>query len=198
MVDEMFALHKSGTWEIVSLPADQSIVFCRQVYAVKIGLDGQVDRLKARLVAKGYTQIFGLDYSDTFAPADKITFVHLFISMASVHLLLLYLLDIKNAFMHGDLEEEVYIEKPPCFVTQGEQSSLVCRLRRSLYGLKQCPQAWFWKFSTVIKDFCMNHSGADHHVFYRYSAPGRCIYFVIYIDDIVITGKYQYGVTSLM
>ena len=72
MVDEMSALHKSGTWEFVSLPASESIVGCHWVYAVKIGLDGQVDRLKVLLVAKGYTQIFGLDYSDTFAPVAKI------------------------------------------------------------------------------------------------------------------------------
>ena len=72
MVDEMSTLHKSGTLELVSLPASKSTVGCRWVYAVKIGLDGQVDRLKARLVAKGYTQIFGLDYSDTFAPVAKI------------------------------------------------------------------------------------------------------------------------------
>ena len=81
MVDEMFVLHKSGTRELISLPAGKSTVGCRWVYAVKIGPDGQVDRLKARLVVKGYTQIFGLDYIDTFAPVDKIASVHLFLSM---------------------------------------------------------------------------------------------------------------------
>ena len=81
MVDEMSALHKSGTWELVSLPAGKSTVGCRWVYAVKIGPDGQVDQLKAHLVAKGYTQIFGLDYSDNFAPVAKIAFVRLFLSM---------------------------------------------------------------------------------------------------------------------
>ena len=80
MVDEMSALHKSDTWELVSLPAGKSTVG-RWIYAVKIGPDGQVDRLKARLVAKGYTQIFGLDYSDTFAPVAKIAYVRLFLSM---------------------------------------------------------------------------------------------------------------------
>ena len=116
MVDEMSALHKSGTWELVSLPASKSTVGCRWVYAVKIGPDGQVDRLKARLVAKGYTQIFGLDYSDTFAPVSKIAFVRLFPSMAVVRHWSLYQLDIKNVVLHGDLEEEVYMEQPPDFV----------------------------------------------------------------------------------
>ena len=197
MIDEMSALHKSGTWELVSLPAGKSTVGCRWVYAVKIGPDGQVDRLKARLVAKGYTQIFGLDYSDTFAPVAKIASVRLFLSMAAVRHWPLHQLDIKNAFLHGDLEEEVYMEQPPGFVAQGESSSLVCRLRRSLYGLKQSPRAWFGKFSIVIQEFGMTRSGADHSVFYRHFAPSRCIYLVVYVDDIVITGNDQDGITDL-
>ena len=141
MVDEISALHKSGTWELVSLPTGKSTVGCRWIYAVKIGPDGQVDRLKVHLVAKGYTQIFGLDYSDTFAPVSKIAFVRLFPSMAVVRHWSLYQLDIKNVVLHGDLEEEVYMEQPPSFVALGESSSLVCRLRRALYGLKQSPRA---------------------------------------------------------
>ena len=126
MVDEISALHKSGTWELVSLPAGKSTIGCHWVYAVKIGPDDQVDRLKARLVVKGYTQIFGLDYSDTFAPVAKITFVHLFLSMDVVRHWPLYQLDIKNDFLHGDLEEEVCMEQPPGFVDHGKSSSLVC------------------------------------------------------------------------
>ena len=106
---------------------------CRWVYAVKVGPDGQVDRLKARLVAKGYTQIFGLDYSDTFPHMAKIAYIRLFLSIVVRHWPL-YQLDIKNVFLHGDLEEEVYMEQPPGFVAQGESSSLVCRFRKSLYG----------------------------------------------------------------
>nr|XP_009780762.1 PREDICTED: uncharacterized protein LOC104229761 [Nicotiana sylvestris] len=84
--------------------------------------------------------------------------------------------DIKNAFLHSDLDEEVYMEQPPGFVAQGEFSGCVCRLRRSLYGLKQSPQAWFGKFNTIIQEFDMTRSEADHSVFYRHSAPNLCIY----------------------
>ncbi|RVW43683.1 Retrovirus-related Pol polyprotein from transposon RE2 [Vitis vinifera] len=122
---------------------------------VKVGPDGQVDRLKARLVAKDYTQ-----------------------------------LDIKNVFLHGDLAEEVYMEQPPGFVAQGE-SGLVCRLRRSLYGLKQSPRAWFDRFSFVVQEFGMFRCTADHSVFYHHNSLGQCIYLVVYVDDIVITGSDQ-------
>ena len=138
MVDEIAALHSNGTWDLVSLPPGKSTVGCRWVYTVKVGPDGQVDRLKARLVAKGYTQIYGCDYGDTFSPVAKIAFVHLFLSMAAMCHWPLYQLDIKNVFLHGELLEEVYMEQPPGFVAQRE-SGLVCRLRRSLYGLKQSP-----------------------------------------------------------
>ncbi|RVW53636.1 Retrovirus-related Pol polyprotein from transposon RE2 [Vitis vinifera] len=171
MVDEMVALHSNGTWDLVVLPSGKSTVGCRWVYAVKVGPDGQVDCLKARLVAKGYTQVYGFDYGDTFSPVAKIASVRLLLSMAAMCSWPLYQLDIKNAFLHGDLAEEVYMEQPPGFVAQGE-SGLVCRLRRSLYGLKQSPRAWFSRFSS-------------------------CIYLVVYVDDIVITGSDQDGIQKL-
>ena len=108
-----------------------------------------VDRLKARLVAKGYTQIYGSDYDDTFSPVAKIAFFRLLLSMVAMCSWPLYQLDIKNAFLHGDLSEEFYMEQPPSFVAQWE-SGLVCRLRRSLYGLKQSPRAWFGRFSSIV------------------------------------------------
>ncbi|RVW87781.1 Retrovirus-related Pol polyprotein from transposon RE1 [Vitis vinifera] len=127
------------------------------VRKVKVGPDGQVDRLKARLVAKGYTQVYGSDYGDTFSPVAKIASVRLLLSMAAMCSWPLYQLDIKNVFLHGDLAEEVYMEQPPGFVAQGE-SGLVCRLRRSLYGLKQSPRAWFSRFSSVVQEFGMLRS----------------------------------------
>lgn len=89
------------------------------------------------------------------------------------------------------------MEQSPDFVAQGESSSLVCRLRKSLYGLKESPRAWFGKFSIVIQKFGMIRSGADHLVFYRHSEPNLCIYLVVYVDDIVITGNDQEGITNL-
>ena len=110
MLDELSALQNSETWKLVSLPSGKSVVGYRWVFAIKVGPDGTIDHLKARLVAKGYTQIFGLDYGDTFSPMAKMAFVRLFIAMAALQRWPLYQLDVKNAFLNGDLQEEIYME----------------------------------------------------------------------------------------
>jgi len=158
--------------------------------------NGTIDRLKSRLVPKSYTQIFGLDYSDTFSPMAKMAFVRLFIPMAALQQWPLYQLDVKIFFLNGDLQEEIYMEQPPGFVAQGESSGLVCRLRKSLYGLTQSPRAWFRKFSNVVQQFGMTRSETDHSVFYRHSSVG-CIYVVVYVDDIVLTGSDHHDISQV-
>jgi len=103
-------------------------------------------------VAKGYTQIFGLDYGDTFSPVAKMVSVRLFIAMAALQQWSLYQLDVKNVFLNGDLQEEIYMEQPPDFVAQEQSSGLVCRLRKSLYGLKQSPRAWFENLAMLFNN----------------------------------------------
>ena len=140
MVEEMASLHSTSTWDLVTLSTGKSPIGCRWVYTIKIGLNGQVDRQTACLVAKRYTQIYGSDYYNTFSHDVKMALVRLLLSMATMRSWLLYQLDIKNVFLHGDLAEEVYMEQPPNFVAQGE-SGLICRLHHSLYGFKQSPRA---------------------------------------------------------
>jgi len=122
--------------------------------------------------------------------------VRLFIAMAALQQGPLYQLDVKNAFLNEDLQEEIYMEQHPGFVAQGESSGLVCHLRKSLYGLKQSPRAWFGKFSNVVQQFGMTRSEADHSIFYRHSSAG-CIYLVVYVDDIVLRGNDHHGISQV-
>ena len=126
----------------------------------------------------------------------KIASVRLLLFMVAMRLWPLFQLDIKNAFLHGDLADEVYMEQPPSFVAQ-EESGFVCKLRCSLYGLKQSPQAWFSRFSSMVQEFGMIRSTSDHSVFYHHTSTDQCIYFIVYVNDIVITGSDQDGIQKL-
>jgi hypothetical protein len=113
MQEEMRALHKNNTWELVELPSGKKAVGCKWVFTVKHKADGSVERYKARLVAKGFTQTYGIDYEETFAPVAKMNSIRVLLSLAANLDWPLQQLDVKNAFLHGDLEEEVYMELPP-------------------------------------------------------------------------------------
>jgi len=111
----------------------------------------------------------------------------LFFAMAAICHWPLHQLDIKNASLHGDVDEEIYMEQPG-LVAQGE-SGLVCKLHRSLYGLKQSPRAWFGKFSYIVEAFGLKRSEVDQSVFYCHTSPGKCMYLVVFVNVIVITGN---------
>jgi len=149
MEEEIHALQKNKTWELVSLPKGKRVVGCKWVFTVKQNPKGEVDRYKARLVAKGYSQTYGIDYDETFAPVAKTGTVRTLISCAVNFGWPLHQMDVKNAFLHGDLQEEVYMEIPPGFANN-QTVGKVCRLKKSLYGLKQSPRAWFDGFRRAV------------------------------------------------
>nr|GFA65971.1 putative RNA-directed DNA polymerase [Tanacetum cinerariifolium] len=136
----MNALDHNGTWALVDLHANKKPIGCKWMFSVKMNPDGSIARLKARLVAKGYAQTYGIDYSKTFSPIAKISSIRLFISLAATYDWAIHQLDVKNAFLHGDLEE-VYMKQPSGCVAQ-EEYGRVCKLKKALYGLKQSPRAW--------------------------------------------------------
>ncbi len=149
MDEEMVALDANATWELVALPKDKKVIGCKWVYKIKHNANGSMSRFKARLVAKGYAQTYGIDYEETYSPVAKMTTVRTIIAMAAAKRWSLHQMDVKNVFLHGDLQEEVYMEQPPSYVGQ-TNPNLVCRLKKALYGLKQAPRAWSDKIGQYL------------------------------------------------
>ena len=186
MEEELKALDENKTWSVVQLPKGKKVVGSRWIYKTKFNSDGSIERHKARLVARGFTQTFGVDYKETFAPVAKMSTVRVLLSVAINHEWPLYQMDVKNAFLHGDLEEEVYMQLPPGH-PQAQNSSMVCKLHKSIYGLKQSPRAWYAKLSSVLEKFGFKRSHADSSLFVRTGSVGKLV-VLIYVDDIIITG----------
>ena len=135
MNEEITALQKNKTWERCTLPYGKKIFGCKWVFSVKYHADGTIERYKARLAAKGYTQTYGIDYSETFSPVAKINTIRIIFSIAANKDWPLHQFDVKNAFLHGEIESEVYMKPPPGFSDEynlGEG----CKLKKALYGLK--------------------------------------------------------------
>ena len=141
---EYDAIMKNGTWSLVDLPVGKKAIGTKWVYKLKCKPDGSVDCYKARLVAKGYAQEKGIDFEETFAPTCRMTTIHSICALAAYNGWNVHQLDIKTAFLNGDLHEEVYVMQPRGFVQNGEENK-VCRLHKALYGLKQTPRAWYEK-----------------------------------------------------
>lgn len=131
MSEEIAAMHSNQTWTIVPKPIDRNVVGSKWVYKMKYRADGSIERYKARLVAKGYTQAYGIDYQEIFSLVVKMVTVHTVLAIALGQGWPLYHLDVKNTFLHGELQEEVYMEQPPGFAEQ-DSSLYVCKLQRSI------------------------------------------------------------------
>ena len=139
------------------------------------------------MVAKGFTQTYGVDYQETFAPVAKLNSVRILLSLVANFKWPLHQLDVKNAFLNGELEEEVFMTLPPGFEEELGRTK-VCRLKKSLYGLKQSPRAWFERFGTVVKGLSYTQSQADHTLFYKHSTKNKIAILIVYMDDIILIG----------
>jgi hypothetical protein len=185
MEEEYDALLKNKTWHLVPPNMSKNIIDCKWVYRVKKNADGTIDRYKARLVAKGYKQRYGIDYEDTFSPVVKAAIIRTVLAIAVSRGWVLRQLDVKNAFLHGVLEEEVYMRQPPGFEDQNAPN-YICKLDKALYGLKQAPRAWFSCLSSKLHALGFTSSRTDASLV-LYHKSGITLYVLIYVDDIIVT-----------
>ncbi|KAL9230729.1 hypothetical protein vseg_006043 [Gypsophila vaccaria] len=186
MKKEIDALERNGTWDLADLPPGKKALGCRWVYKIKYKSDGTIERLKARLVVFGNHQVEGLDYGETFAPVVKMGTIRVFLVVAAINKWALHQMDVHNPFLHRDLSEEFYMRLPPCF-SRGKEGK-VCRLKKSLYGLRQAPRCWFAKLTSALKSYGFTQSYYDYSLF-SYSNGTVRLFILIYVDDLVIAGN---------
>ena len=156
--------------------------------------DGSIDKYIARLVAKGYKQKEGLDYFDTYSPVTRITSIRMLIANAALHNLEIHQIDVKTAFLNGDLNEEIYMDQPEGFISLGQEKK-VCRLVKSLYGLKQAPKQWHEKFDKVMMSNGFTIYECDKCVYVKDTNNGYVI-VCLYMDDMLILGSNNYIITT--
>ncbi|KAJ9558206.1 hypothetical protein OSB04_012820 [Centaurea solstitialis] len=186
MQKEIRALEENGTWTLEKLSDGKRAIDSKWVYKIKYKPDGEVERYKARLVAKGYTQLEGVDFHDTFAPVAKLVTIRTLLTIATKKNWIIHQLDVNNAFLHGDLDEEVYMKIPEGFAKEGE--TRVCRLRKSLYGLRQASRNWYQKFTMALSSLGFTLTHADASLFI-YEKGESYVATLIYVDDVIITGN---------
>ncbi len=178
MHDEMESLEKNHTWELVKLPKEKKPIRCKWIFKRKEGLSPSDEaRYKAKLVAKGYSQIPGIDFNDVFSPVVKHSSIRTLLSIVAMHDYELEQMDVKTAFLHGELEEDIYMEQPEGFVVPGKEN-LVCRLKKSLYGLKQSPRQWYKRFDSFMLSQKFRRSNYDSCVYVKV-VDGSAIYLLL-------------------
>src|SRR5262249_23178283 len=149
--------------------------------------DGSIEKFKARLVVVGYTQKKGIDYFDTYSPVTKIATIRSLIALSAIRGLIIHQMDVKTAFLNGDLEEEIYMEQPEGLVVTGQENK-VCKLRKSLYGLKQAPKQWYEKLDRTLVNNGYVVNASDSCVYSKLFGSD-CVIICLYVDDMLIFGS---------
>ena len=184
MIDEMNSMKNNGVWDLVELPNGVKPIGCKWVFKTKKDSLGNIERYKARLVAKGFTQKEGIDYTETFSPVSKKDSLRVILALVAHFDLELHQMDVKTAFLNGDLEEVVYMKQPEGF-SSNDGEHLVCKLKKSIYGLKQASRQWYLKFHGIISSFGFVENPMDQCIYQKVSGSKIC-FLILYVDDILL------------
>ena len=187
MESEMQSMYDNQVWDLVDQIPSLKIVGHKWVFKKKTDMDGNVHTYKARLVAKGYTKTHGIDYDETFSPVAMLKSIRILIAIAAFHDYEIWQMDVKTAFLNGKLSEDVYMTQPEGFV-KSEHPNRVCKLQKSIYGLKQASRSWNICFDEKIKEFGFLRSEDEPCVYVRTSGS-IVVFLVLYVDDILLMGN---------
>jgi Reverse transcriptase (RNA-dependent DNA polymerase) len=184
------------SWELVdSAPTGARPIGTKWVFKIKKDGDRRIQRFKARLVAQGFRQKEGVDCEEVFAPVSKYSTLRALLAKAAVDDLELHQLDIKTAFLNGELEEEVYVRQPPGFSSIDARK--VCRLKKALYGLRQAPRAWHQRLRAALIDNGFTPSSADPGLFTSTNKQGETSYVLVYVDDLLLAASSIAAIDSM-
>ena len=180
----MDSIYSNQVWDLVKAPNDIKLVGCNWVYKRKRGIDGKVETFKTRLVTKGYTQKEGIDYDETFLSIAMLKSIRILLSIAAHYDYEIWQMDVKTAFLNGNLEEEIYMMQPESFIAKN-QEHMVCKLKRSIYGLKQASRSWNIRFDQANKSFGFEKN-LDKPCVYKRHRDKVVMFLVPYVDDILL------------
>eukprot|EP00253_Pinus_taeda_P036573 PITA_36573 len=183
MEEEIEAIQKNDTWELVHLPQGKEVIGVKWVYKTNIIIDGNIERHKARLVVKGYKQQHGKNYSDTFAPVARMETVRIVVVIDAQHKWKVYQMDVKSMFLNGVLKKEVYVVQPPGYEVEGKEDKVY-----RFYGLKQAPCAWYNKIDAYLLDNGFDKCDCEPTLYIKES-DGKSLIVVLYVDDLIFTGS---------
>ena len=183
---EMESMYSNSVWSLVEAPKGVKPIGCKWIYKKKRGSDGKVETFKARLVEKGYTQKEGIDYEETFSPVAMLKSIRILLAVAASLDYEIWQMDVKTAFLNGNLNEDIYMQQPEGFKAKGKEH-MVCKLQRSIYGLKQASRSWNISFDQAITSFGFEKSPDEPCVYKRIQA--QKVVLVLYVDDILLIGN---------
>jgi hypothetical protein len=187
MEDELESMRMNKVWDLEVIPQGAKTVGCKWVYKTRHDSKGNVERYKARLVAKGFTQREGIDYHETFSPVSTKDSFRIIMALVAHFDLELHQMDVKTAFLNGELVENVYMAQPKGFVVRGKEH-MGCLLRRSIYGLKQASRQWYIKFDQTIRNFGFEENKEDNFIYAKFK-KGKYIFLVLYVDDVLLASS---------
>ena len=186
MEEELASLETRGTWQIVPKPKNVRLVGCKWVYKLKTAADGSIQRYKARLVAQGYTQREGDDYNEVYAPVTTSKTLRVLLAVAAAKGLKLKHIDIKSAYLHADIDEDIYMTLPEGYLDATSREAKCLKLLKSLYGLKQAGHNWHRYLDTTIKDMGLRAIESDECLYVSSTKAGNYFVALVYVDDVIV------------